>query len=132
MASGNFIDKEKIINSPEFKSIVMDIHHQMMNKSREVVNDFYNHYVPMIYRRGWGFKNIVKPSISRIENGYLLSYSYSPEYFTASHRSDNDAFQSGFEMGFHGGPLAWGSPRKNDPQMQPSPWESLVEFFYEL
>lgn len=132
MGKGNFIDKEKIINSPEFLKIVMDVHHQMMKKSRDVINDFYNHYTPMIYRRGWGFKNIVQPNMKRTENGYLLSYSYSPEYFTVSHRSDIDAFQSGFEMGFHGGPLAWGVPRKNDPQMQPSPWESLVEFFYEL
>lgn len=129
----NFFDKNEIYDSKEFKQYVLSIHKQIIAKSRSVINDFYNHYTPVIYRRGYGLKDMFHASMKRIPDGYELIYIYSSDYFTSSHRDDAAAFTSAFVEGYHGGPLAWGKyPRKNDPKMTPSPWESLIEFFYSI
>jgi len=98
-------------------------------QSSNAINAFYGDYEPMIYDRTFGMQNMWKTEIEPIENGYTVRITYSPEFFGKSHRSDDAVFAGSFGVGYHGGPLAWGRPKKHIPQMQPSPWELIEEFF---
>lgn len=134
MVASDFIDiKPIVINSEEFKQEVYKVHKRIVSKSREVIDDFYNHYTPIVYQRTWGLKNMMQSTMQKTDDGYLLTYIYSSAYFPTSHRDDGAAFNTAFVQGYHGGPLAWGKyPRINNPQMKPSPWESIVDFARKL
>ena len=80
-------------------------------------------------------KNLFKPELKRIDSGYLITFTYSSDFFAGMHRNDNAVFEGSFVEGWHGGPMAWGGrPRRTDPKTSPSPWEMIEEFYnnYEL
>ena len=72
-------------------------------------------------------KNLFKPSINKIEDGYVVTFLYSDDYLTTEHNNDAAVFDGSFVHGYHGGKYAWGH-LANAPQMMPSPWEILEDY----
>lgn len=96
--------------------------------SESAINAFYSHYTPRIYERQGGLNHMWETELEPIEDGYTVRITYSPAFFGASHNSDEAVFVGSFGVGYHGGPLAWGRPKDNIPQMQPSPWGLIANF----
>ena len=100
-------------------------------ESRRVIDVFYNDNVfngsnkPMIYQRTFGMKNLFKPEMKKIKNGYRIEFTYSVDYLTTEHRSNDAVFTGSFVYGWHGGKYAWGHLKPFVPQTKPSPWKAL-------
>lgn len=94
-------------------------------ESHRVIDAFYGGYSPVIYQRTFGMKNLFKPEMNKIENGYEITFTYSTDYLTTEHRSNEDVFVGSFVYGWHGGQYAWGHLKQHVEQMQPSPWRTL-------
>lgn len=97
----------------------------LSEESRRVIDAFYGGYSPDIYQRTFGMKNLFRPEMKQIENGYEIKFTYSTDNLTTDHRSNEAVFVGSFVRGFHGGQYAWGHLKSSVPQMEPSPWRSL-------
>jgi hypothetical protein len=102
-------------------------------ESHYVIEQFYEDYKkpPRVYQRTFGIKNLFKPKLEKTDKGYIVEFTYSVDYLTTEHRSDNDVFDGSFIHGWHGGKYAWGHLREDVPRMQPSPWK-LLEIYVKM
>lgn len=123
---------------PELQKKAKEVHDDLEQKSRQAIDYFYFTYDPMIYDRIGGLRYAFTSNIERIDSGYLVSFTYSPELMRGSHRATNDLiFEQAFMQGFHGGYNgvinAW-NPQKNPiyqvpaAQTDPSPWELITNY----
>lgn len=121
--NSKYIDKKTIhdILKPYAYKVVKDLSFE----SHRVIDEFYRDYDPRIYKRTFGMKNLFKPKMSKTETGYEVEFTYSVDYFTTEHRSDEDVFIGSFIYGWHGGKYAWGNIKTIVPRMKPSPWDLL-------
>ena len=97
----------------------------LSEQSHYVIDSFYKDYTPRVYQRTYGMKNLFRPSMKPIKNGYSVEFIYSVDYLTTEHRSDETVFDGSFINGWHGGQYAWGHEKEFTPRMQPSPWDLL-------
>lgn len=118
-----YIDDEIIYEI--LKPYAYKVFKDLSETSHYVIDEFYRDYKPTLYRRTYGMKNLFFPKLTKTKNGYLVEFTYSPEYLTTEHRSDEDVFCGSFIYGWHGGKYAWGSLKQNIPRMKPSPWDLL-------
>lgn len=90
--------------------------------SIQAIVDFYGDYTPIKYQRKWELGNAFNGKITKIENGYRVTFSYSSKFMTpGSHRSDELAFSRAFNEGVHG--------NYNVPTtFTPSPWERIQKY----
>lgn len=100
----------------------------LSNESHRVIDDFYKDYTPHMYQRTYGMKNLFKPELKKTKTGYNVEFTYSSEYLTTEHRSDEDVFEGSFVYGWHGGKYAWGHEKTDVPRIQPSPWRQIELF----
>lgn len=124
MSKDKYIDDKTIHDL--LKPYAYKVFKDLANESHRVIDDFYNDYDPDYYKRTYGMKNLFRPRIEKTEDGYYVEFTYSVDFLTTKHRSDEDVFDGSFVHGWHGGKYAWGhNLRKEDPQMKPSPWDTL-------
>ena len=97
-------------------------------ESHYVIDLFYKNYSPIMYQRTFGMKNLFKPQMKKTTNGYLIEFTYSADYLTTDHRSNEAVFEGSFIYGWHGGEYAWGYKKSFVPRIQPSPWKSLETY----
>lgn len=97
-------------------------------ESHRVIDEFYRDYTPDIYKRTYGMKNLFKPELKNTKNGYNVEFTYSSEYLTTEHRSDEAVFEGSFVHGWHGGKYYYGHEKTDVPRMQPSPWTQIKLF----
>lgn len=131
MSSSKYINEKDIHDmlKPYAYKIIKDLSYQ----SHKAIDDFYSDKVfdggtsciPAIYKRTYGMKNLFRPSMKRTENGYVVEFTYSVDFLTTEHRSNDAVFDGSFINGFHGGLYAWGHKKPFVPQTTPSPWESI-------
>lgn len=96
--------------------------------SISVINAFYSHYTPVLYQRKGGLNNMWQIDFAKNgTRGYDIIATYSSEFFSASHDSDEDVFQGAFMQGYHGDSQVWGVHKKI-PQMSPSPAKLIDQF----
>lgn len=135
MAESKYIE-EKTIHKL-LKPYAYKVFKDLSAESHRVIDEFYNDPVfdgsnkPAIYQRTYGMKNLFKPQINKTENGYIVEFTYSVDYLTTDHRSDEAVFDGSFIHGWHGGKYAWGHLKPFVPQTKPSPWDSLVKYVKE-
>lgn len=118
-----YIDEKTIheMLKPYAYKILKDLSYE----SHRVIDDFYGGYGPIMYQRTFGMKNLFKPEMKKIKNGYEIVFTYSTDYLTTDHRSNEAVFDGSFIQGWHGGKYAWGHLKESVPRMEPSPWKSL-------
>lgn len=118
-----YIDKKTIHDI--LKPYAYKVFKDLSEESHRVIDMFYRDYDPRMYQRTFGMKNLFKPSMKKTEAGYLIEFTYSVDYLTTEHRSDNDVFKGSFIYGWHGGKYAWGNLKHDVPRMKPSPWDLI-------
>lgn len=126
MSKKTFVDQKTIHEI--LKPYAYKVFKDLAAESHRVIDEFYDDYKPDYYKRTYGMKNLFRPSIKKIENGYYVEFTYSMDYLTTKHRSDEAVFDGSFVHGWHGGKFAWGHLKKETPRMWPSPWFSLKAF----
>ena len=124
-----------IISQDELISILQPLAAKVADdfemQSFNVISAFYGDYEPIMYERAFGMYGMWKTEINPIEDGLSVVITYSSALIGG--QNSQHKFAGPFMQGYHGGPLAWGHPRKV-PKMSPSPYELIMEFFnsYEL
>lgn len=132
---GAMSKKSKYINDKDLyellKPYAYKVFKDLSNESYRVIEKFYNDYTPTYYQRTYGMKNLFKPSLKRIKNGYRVKFIYSSEYLTTEHRDNDAVFNGSFVYGWHGGKYAWGHLKEKTPRTTPSPWRLLLSYVKE-
>lgn len=100
----------------------------LSNESHSAIEEFYRDYKPHFYSRTYGMKNLFRPEIKKTKQGYDVIFTYSVDYLTTEHESDEAVFDGSFVHGWHGGRYAWGNIKRFTPRMKPSPWERIENF----
>lgn len=132
MAESKYIDESMIHKL--LKPYAYKIFKDLSAESHRIIDRFYNDPVfdgtckPAIYQRTYGMKNLFRPKINKIENGYEIEFTYSVNCLTTEHGSNEAVFDGSFVHGWHGGKYAWGNLKPFVPQTKPSPWQSLEEY----
>lgn len=68
---------------------------------RQIISDFYSSYEPHLYHRKGSLKDVFKVTMSK---DHVLTYEFSEDFMTASHRASNDyIYDIAFVKGWHGG-----------------------------
>ena len=96
--------------------------------SYEAISKFYSDYTPEMYHRVYGLKNLFKVDTKRSPGRIIVTFTYSADMVQGWHRSREDAFETAFIYGKHGGDYAWGHLKKTVPVTYPSPWETIVKY----
>ena len=121
-----YIDEKKIHEI--LKPYAYKAFKDLARESHRVIEEFYKDYSPIFYHRTFGMKNLFKPEIKKTTKGYDVVFTYSADYLTTEHRSDEDVFIGSFIHGYHGGKYYYGHEKPSVPRMQPSPWTQIDLF----
>ena len=123
MSKSKYIDDQTIHDI--LKPYAYKVFKDLSNESHRVIDEFYSNYDPKYYKRTYGMKNLFTPEMIKLEDGYLIRFSYDADFLTTEHRSNEDVFDGSFVHGWHGGKYAWGHLKEDTPRMKPSPWDTL-------
>ena len=126
MAKNKYFDDELIHEI--LKPYAYKVFKDLSNESHRVIDEFYRDYTPDIYERTYGMKNLFSPKLIKTKKGYNVEFTYSAEYLTTEHRSDEAVFEGSFVHGWHGGEYYYNHKKKEVPRMQPSPWTQIELF----
>lgn len=129
MAKNEYIDKKML--QEIVKPYAYKVFKDLSQESHYVINKFYSDYDPFSYKRTYGMKNLFMPSMKPTKRGYIVEFTYSVDYLTTEHKSDEAVFDGSFINGWHGGKYAWGHLKEYTPRMQPSPWDLLEDYVKE-
>lgn len=124
-----YIDEEKIIEmmKPKIKGKISEIYNDIKSYADTAIDSFYGDYSPKIYERDFCIFNIgsgAAYNIGEIKNGYELTITFSSG---ALNGNAGQKFEGPFVQGYHGPPWGKGGAHAA-PQMQPSPWNSILSY----
>ena len=129
---GEKMSKSKYIDDKTMHEILKPyaykVFKDLSEKSHMVIDTFYKDYNPIMYQRTFGMKNLFKPEMNETKDGYEIVFTYSVDYLTTEHRSNEAVFDGSFIYGWHGGEYAWGHKKVLVPQTQPSPWNEIESY----
>lgn len=118
----------------EIKKIGLKYIHDMSKASNNAISAFYSDYKPRFYQRVFGLKPIYQIDTSYTGEVMRIVFTYDSDYITGHDNSDI-IFEGPFEQGYHGGPIRRGNKKTGytyspAPQMSPSPYDMIEDFFY--
>lgn len=119
------------IADEEVKKTTYQISKKLSNAIYEAISYFYDDYDPRYYHRVYGLKNLFRISTVKTPTGKKLVFDFAADYITGVHNSPEDAFESSFVYGWHGGEYAWGHKKPHVERTLPSPWAKIIRYLNE-